>query len=153
MKKQKGQNVLTRIRKLFPKVKSVHDSNKSINIEVTAADSHDGKKKNPESCALARACIREKIADHAIIGIGMSYLIKNNVATRYKTSVAVGREITSFDRHHDFQAGRNYRLSKISRAQRLGEKVQGDKPHGPRLTKKPGALAVHRTENIRVVGH
>lgn len=147
----KHSNALSRIRKYFPLVKSVDDANESINITVTPEDSQKGRRKHPESCALARACVREKIADHAIIGIGFSYLIKGDHATRYKTSVGVGREITSFDRHQEFAAGKDYRLSKVGGTSRLGQRAQTDKT-GPKTgPPKPKPLAVHRTANIRVL--
>lgn len=152
MKKQKGLNALKRIRKLFPKVQTVEDADKSITITVTPEDSRTGRKKAPENCALARACVREKLADQAMIGIAYSYLIKGKVATRYKTSVAVGREITSFDRHQDFAAGKDYKLSKVSAGHKLG--VKSNDKRGPHTTSyMPKPLAVHHTDNIRVSSH
>src|SRR4051812_17932241 len=103
-----SQNALNKIRKLFPQVKHVEDADESIVITVTKKDNSSARKKEPTDCALARACIREKIADAAIIGLSYSWLIKGTKAIRYATSVTVSREITSFDRHHDFMAGKNY---------------------------------------------
>lgn len=149
-KQRFGANALTRIRKYFPNVERVRDANRSVVIRVKPEDSKTGARKDPADCALARACVREQIADAAIIGIGYSYLIKNNVATRYHTSTAVGREIVSFDRHQDFAPGVDYRLSRVTKGARLGHKIQGDES-GPHKTKRPGPLAVHRTANIRVM--
>lgn len=148
--KQKGRTVLARIRKHFPHVNHVQDANKSIVITVADKDSKTSRKKDPENCALATACKRLKIADHAIIGIAYSWLIKGDVATRFKTSTAVGREITSFDRHQDFAADQNYRLSKVSEGSKLGVKPQGSKT-GPRLTTKDWPKKIHHTANIRTV--
>jgi len=144
-------NALTRVRKYFPHVEEVFDAKKAVVISVSEMDSRKATKKDPGNCALARACIRQHIVDGAIIGIGNSYLIKGKKAFRYKTSASVGREITSFDRHHDFAAGTNYLLSKISKCQRLGQKPWTQKT-GPRIGKKPGPRAVHRTANIRALG-
>lgn len=149
--KQKfGLNALTRVRKYFPNVERVRDSKRSIIIRVKPEDSKTGKKKDPGACALANACVREQIADQAIIGLGYSYLIKDNVATRYQTSHGVGREIVSFDRHQDFQPGNDYRLQAVTKSQRLGHKPQ-QQGSGPHKTKRPGPIAVHHTANVRVL--
>ena len=81
--------------------------------------------------------------------MGYSYVIKGEVATRYTTSVAVGREITSFDRGGGFEAGFDYKLSKVSPANQLGARntyCTGTRPPH-KSTVKP--KAVHHTINIR----
>ncbi len=133
------------IQKLFPQVEEVVDSRKTITISVTAADGHRAKKKDPYACALAKACTRQGIAEGAIIGVGYSYLIKGRKATRFKTSVPVAREITSFDRHHDFQPGENYLLSKISPTNRL-DRIRKPRKSGPHHKR-----VVHHTANIRIL--
>src|SRR5436190_13771884 len=60
-------NALTVLQKTFPQVEKVIDATKSIKINVTPADSASGRKKDAGNCALAKACMREKIADAAII--------------------------------------------------------------------------------------
>ena len=107
-------STLKRVKKHFPQVTKVVDSKTSILVTVSKADTASGRKKDPEQCALAKACVRQKLADGAIIGLTRSYLIRGNVAIRFNNAQAISREITSFDRHHDFAAGQNYRLSKIS---------------------------------------
>lgn len=148
-------NALTRVRKYFPHVNKVKDAKEGVLITVTSQDSRTARKKDPANCALAVACRRQGIADGAIINIGFSYLIKGDVATRYKTSGTVGREITSFDRHQDFAAGRNYRLSRICPSAALNRKSKYyDYPVKNKL--KPGKSVNlihkhnHRTERIRV---
>lgn len=143
--KQTKRKVPKRLRKLFPNVVAVRDATKTIDISVEEADAQLGRKKDPSTCALARSCVRQKIADSAVIGVSYSYLIKDNIATRYKTSVAVGREITSFDRHQDFAAGQHYKLSKVSPSNRIG------KPQKRRGGSDPKPHAVHHTANIRVM--
>jgi hypothetical protein len=54
---------------------------------------------------------------------------------RYKTSVAVGREITSFDRHHEFATGNDYLLSNVPPSSRLGRPRGG--PDGKKNTIPP----------------
>lgn len=148
-----GNNILTRLRKMFPLLETVVDAKEGVTVAVTKADSRAGRKKDPQSCALAKACVRTKICDAAVIGIGNSYLIKGSVATRYKTSIAVAREVTSFDRHQDFAAGKDYLLSKISPGQRIGERRK-NRPRGPHKTTKYETATVHhnhRTTRIRVM--
>lgn len=146
--------VLTKVRKYFPQVNRVVDSNKSVTVSVQSRDSVEGKKKDPAGCALARACQRLPGTDGAIINIGFSYLIKGKTATRYKTSVGVGREITSFDRHQDFAEGGDYVLSKVGPSARLGHHNLPGAKTGPHLTTKPDTAVVHkrRTSRIRVSG-
>lgn len=150
-----GNNVLTRLRKMFPLLEKVVDATEGVTVAVTKADSRIGRKKDPQSCALARACVRSKICDAAVIGIGNSYLINGNVATRYKTSIGVSREITSFDRHQDFATGKDYLLSKIAPAMRLGKRQQPPTKWNPPKTSKVETATVikhnHRTSRIRVM--
>jgi hypothetical protein len=144
-------SALNIIRKKFPEVERVRDSRRTIVIRVKPIDTTSGRKKDPASCALARACVREQIADAAIIGIGYSWLIKGKVATRYKTSTGVGREITSFDRHQDFAAGSDYKLSRVAPSARMN-KYKGN--GGPHKTKRDDSKTVvhhHHTANIRVI--
>lgn len=153
-KKKLGNNILKRLRKMFPLLEGVEDATEGVIVSVTTADSKGGTKKDPKSCALAKACVRNKLCDAAVIGIGNSYLIRGNVATRYKTSVGVSREITSFDRHQDFAVGKDYLLAKIAPTMRLGYRKNFSKPSGPKLTKKLETAIVHRqhrTSRIRVV--
>lgn len=152
--KPHGNNVLARLRKMFPALEKVVDAKEGVIVSVNEEDSKGGKKKDPKSCALAKACVRSKICDAAVIGIANSYLIKNNIATRYQTSIGVAREITSFDRHQDFASGKDYLLSKVSPGRKLGANRYQTKSGGPRLTKKPETATVHRshrTTRIRVM--
>ena len=147
--KNKGNNAVTRVRKYVPQVNQVVDAKDTIEVSVTKKDSKSAKPKNPSQCALAQACCRELKADGAIINVGYSYVINGEVATRYTTSVAVGREITSFDRGGGFEAGFDYKLSKVSPASRLGVRNRQSTGTRPphKSTVKP--KAVHHTVNIR----
>jgi hypothetical protein len=149
MKNNKGNSAVCRVRKYFPQVNRVVDAKDTIEVSVTKKDSKSAMPKNPSQCALAQACCRELKADGAIINVGYSYVIKGDTATRYTTSVAVGREITSFDRGGGFEAGFDYKLSKVSASNRVGVRdrsVTGTRPPH-KSTVKP--KAVHHTVNIR----
>jgi len=142
-------SALTTLQKIFPQVEQVKDSNTTILVSVTSEDSSKARKKDPKNCALARACVRQKLADAAIIGIGYSYLINGNKAIRYKTSNGVAREIVSFDRHQDFEEGNNYLLSKVSPSGRLNRHKGSGGPH--KIKRDTSKTKVHRTANIRVI--
>ena len=162
---------LQRVQRTFPHVEKVLDSKETITVDVIPEDSKVGRSKDPAGCALVKACIRQKMADGAIIGIGFSYLIKGNTAIRFKTSQAVAREITTYDRHNAFAPGEDYKLSKVSKSSQLGRagvvhRLKLSKIHkgnklgkyhvgengGPRHEKLVGEKgAVHRTSDIRVV--
>jgi hypothetical protein len=145
--------MLSKINKQFPHVTKVVDADESIHVSVQKRDSTKGNRSDPSSCALAKACLREEKADGALINLGFSYIIKGNVATRYKTSVAVGREITSFDRHQDFAPGNDYLLSRVPPSARLDRhrtplSLKGG-PHTSKSTNRPSQL--HRTVRVRQV--
>ena len=86
------------IRKIFPKVTDIREARKGVIVAVSKHDAAAATAKDPQRCALARACRRNGVADGALIGLAFSWLIKGKIATRYKTSPGVAREITSFDR-------------------------------------------------------
>lgn len=143
---------LRRIQKTFPQVKHVRDARRTIAVNVSTEDNKKGRRKDPAGCAMARACVRQKIADGAIIGLTYSWLIKGDTATRFHTSTGVSREITSFDRHHDFASGRNYKLSKVSPSNRMGTRknwhnrdVRKGQPYREPKQK------THRTIRIRTI--
>jgi len=143
-------SALTKVRKLFPHVKKVVDAKRSVLVNVSLRDNSAGRKKDFANCALAKACVRQKIADGAIIGLSTSYLIKGDVATRYKTSEGVSREVVSFDRSQKFAAGKNYCLSKIPKTMRFKDGRKGRKggkiKHNRNLMPHPKK---HRTANVR----
>lgn len=143
-------SALNMVRKQFPQVKKVVDAKEGVRVTVQKRDSNEGSKKQPNDCALARACRREMKAEGAIINVAYSYVVQGEVATRYKTSVAVAREITSFDRHQDFAPGNDYLLSAISPSAKLGVKDHGDSS-GPHNVSRPHKrVHNHKTSDIRV---
>lgn len=156
MKKEQktSDRIIAKLHKLgFHWVTKVKDADEPIWVKVTKWDTTTGKQRDHTECALARACVREKNADGAVINVGTSYIINGNVATRYLTSVGVGREITSFDRGAGFEPGADYLLAAMSPAMRLdasAKRVRGVES-GPHTSesKRPNVHR-HTTENIRV---
>jgi hypothetical protein len=146
--RKRGRDALAIVRKYFPKVQSVADSNVGLTVTVSMKDGKYALPGNPSQCALARACRRTKAADGAIIGLTYSYVIQGKKATRFKTSEGVSREIVSFDRHKDFAAG-SYRLSPVSQSNRLGTD-RGVSTH-PRNGTTKLRPQIHRTVRVREV--
>lgn len=146
--KNLGKIILKRLQKTFPKIKEVVDATEPILICVSKKDSKEGKRKDPFKCALAKACVREQKCDGAYIGLNKSFIINGTKATRYTTGTSVGREITSFDRHHDFAEGKNYRLSPIAPSSRITFKRSKKVREIPQKMNKQYSH-FHRTANIR----
>lgn len=144
-------SALNMVKKQFPQVKRVIDAKEGIRVTVTKRDSSEGRKKSPEHCALAKACVRELKADGAIINVSKSYIIKGETAMRYTTSEGVAREITSFDRHQDFAPGDDYLLSPVAPSNRLGVKRRVGRSGSHTPKKQHLAIHRHETTDIRMV--
>ena len=146
MKQHKDSKSLSLVRKYFPIVEMVVDSNKSAIIEVTSSDASSKDRRNPAACAYARACKRTFTADGVIVTKTMSYIIINRKATRHQNPETVTREIVSFDRGAGFEPG-IYILSAVHPSRRLGVNHRGGKASG-----KQGKRIHHVTTNVRVLG-
>lgn len=157
MKKDHYNKCLALVQKYFPYVEEVVDASFTITITVKNIDVKKADTKEAANCPMARACVREKVGEGAIINLGYSYLINGKTAMRYKTSTAVARELTCFDRGGDFYAGLNYKLSKISASNRIGANRGYRSPaslkRGPHKTKKNlPEVHYHRTSDVRISG-
>jgi hypothetical protein len=141
---------LNMIRHYFPKVARVEDSTKATLVEVTPADASHGTTKNPKICALALACKRTFKADGVIIGLTTSWIIKGDLAIRYKNTDTISREITSFDRKGEFDPG-IYGLSPISPAARLGTVRHTNSKRSGRITGLGAKKFRHFTRGVRVL--
>jgi hypothetical protein len=142
------KNALTRVRNFYPKVRSVVDATKSIQIKVSNQDVTGAMPKKPEDCAMARACRRVFKADGAIVRPSVAYIIHGTTATRYRVPSSVTREIVSFDRHKDFAPG-EYQLSPIKGSARLGFRQGSDKPKRFKSTRAKPHVLRHQTIGIR----
>lgn len=142
-------NVPRSIHNVYPQVKFVVDADEPIDVKVCVDDLKGANKKDPTTCAMARAMVREHKIDAAVIGMASSYIIKGDLAIRFETPESVQREIVSFDRHHDFMPGK-YHLRPKSPTMRLGANKRPYKgSHEPGDPKK--AKRIHHTENVRVM--
>jgi hypothetical protein len=141
-----GKSALGIVRKYHPQVNRIVEAKKPIQIEVTARDCRNGKSGKASSCAMARACERE--FDGAIIAMSTAYIIKGDVATRYKVPQSVAREIVSFDRSHKFEPG-TYSLVKsgfkLGDKQSTTSKLPKAKQYGKQKRRN------HKTAGIRAL--
>jgi hypothetical protein len=115
---------VNQIRKYFPAVNRVADATAPILIHVKECDVDKAKKMKHNACAMAKACERDLSVDGALISPSVSYLIRGDLAIRYKTPASVGRELVSFDRHKDFRPG-EYQLTAIPKSHRIGKHPGG----------------------------
>ena len=136
------------VRRMFPNVNLVMDATKAVEISVNRRDCKIAEKLNPTECALAKAAKRELKVDGVIIGMGTSYLIKDNKAIRFNTPQSVKREIISFDRHKDFAPGDYYLLPK-SEGQRLGASNNNKNKIGGKY--KSARRKIHMSARVRLI--
>ncbi len=147
---KKKNRVPRSLRKIFPQVTECKDSRTPVDIHVTTGDSQTARKMEGDACAMARAVCRQTKADGALIGMAYSYIITGSKAVRFQTSNAIAREITSFDRHEDFQPG-EYRLSAVSPCQLLGKTSKRATPSSTSGPKDQRRIVHKRTLNVRSV--
>lgn len=107
------------VKRFYPNVTTVKDASRPLTVRVTEADVRASKKKDHSGCAVAKACLRFKPVDGAIVSVSTAYLIKGNSAIRYKVPQAVAREIISFDRAAVFSPG-EYTLNSPASFNKLG---------------------------------
>lgn len=117
----KGHKVPRSLKRLFPNVTSVEDAGESVVVDVNTRDCSTGIKSSPGECAMAKAVKRQFHAEGAVIGLSVSYVIKDGKALRFKTPQSVQREIVSFDRNQDFAPG-TYQLNRPAPSERMGTK-------------------------------
>lgn len=146
----KKHSVPRSIKRAFPNVKKIIDARHSLEVHVTSKDCKNGRKMSSSDCALAQAVKREFKADAAIIGLGTSYIIKGDKATRFETPERIGREIVSFDRNQDFAEG-SYTLTRKSPSCRLGVAHTRTKATPQKNTRgRHDTAPVRRIKNARV---
>lgn len=114
-------------------------------MSIILKDVKEATVKTIATCALAKAICREWEADHALIGLSFSYVIRGNTAMRFRTPDSVQREIVSFDRGSGFLPG-NYHLGPVPKGNRLGEKRTKS---SPRKTKRY-VQRIHHKETLKI---
>lgn len=146
-----SRSALDICRKYVPGVVSVKDAKRDISISVTVRDCQGGDSLKPDNCAMAKACKREGF-QHAIISKSVAYLIKDNMAVRFRVPNALRTEIVSFDRNHDFRPG-EFTLKSPVTTEKLGFSRPPRTKSAPKRKRQSGEVPrrVHKTEGIREI--
>jgi hypothetical protein len=143
-----ARSALDIVRYYHPEVREVKDALKDKTFVVTKRDCRDGTSLSVENCALARSIRRQY--DGVVLSLCVAYLVKGKAAHRYLVPVGLAREITTFDRDHDFVPG-SYRLRAPYKGSRLGAPRDNSKrkpqPGAHNKTKK----RAHRTTGVRML--
>lgn len=98
----------------------VRDSRRHMVVTVLAKDLKGARRNNPECCAFARACKRQKKVDAVHFFKTSAWIEKDGVLTRFQLPESMKREIIVFDRGGKFAPG-EYQLRAVSKARRLGK--------------------------------
>lgn len=143
-------SILKTIKEFFPNVETVTEATSNVVVEVTKRDINSSAVKKHDACAMAVACKRKFDLDGVIVSRRVAYLIKNNVARRYRVPESVAREIVSFDRGSGFMPG-SYHLERPAKSVSLKAQRERDsnRPRGDRGSKPKKTR--HITTNIRQV--
>ncbi len=136
------------VQKYHPNVKKVVDATKSLAVRVTKKDCDNASSNMPDECAVAKAIQRQHLS--AIISSTTSYVIDGDKAVRYKTPMAINKEIVSFDRSHVFAPG-DYKLNAPSKHEKLGRRDRPQFSKSRDAAKQPHRL-YHKTAGIRSLG-
>lgn len=125
------------------------DSKKSIKITITKNDIDKADKKEPNDCAVARACRRELKIKEARIHLGRVYLRANEGNwVRYMTLPPLRAEIIAFDRGGTFAAG-EYTLKSIPPSHKLGKKTGKKSKRSTTGAKKRNGKTPHVVMDVR----
>lgn len=126
--------------------KPVIDAKRPIKLHITPKDISGGDPKHPESCAAARALLREQHCKEVRIHLGRVYVRSNESNwQRYITPKNLRSEIIAFDRGGAFEPG-EFVLAAPQPAKKLGKRRGGSSPFR-RSSKKRRAPTV--VNNVR----
>jgi len=136
----------------------VVDARKPMTIEISPDDVKRGANKSPDSCAVARACMRQIGAAIATkVHLSRTYVkFKDKDGTikwmRFGTPVSIRSEIVGFDRGGTFEPG-VYTFAPVQPSVRFGTKRKryDHRTRGPRAGKPSKRSKPHYTQNVR--GH
>lgn len=92
--------------------KPVVNAKKGVVLHILPQDVKAGRKKRPDCCAAAQACMRQMGAKQAKVHLTRVYVEKPNEWIRFKTPRSLRVEIISFDRGHRFESG-DYNLAPL----------------------------------------
>lgn len=122
----------------------VIDAKRPLTLFVTTWDISRATRKEPNCCALARACSRQLHVKEARIHLGRIYLRMGDHWVRYLTSQSARAEIIAFDRGGKFSPG-EFHLHPVWQSERAGTK----RASGPRKTKGVKRSAPRIVRDVR----
>jgi len=121
----------------------VYDATEPLYIEVVKTDIHPRDRKNPQKCALARACNRELHVE-AKAYLSRLYIKHGDHWLRYMLPETVRQEVAAFDRGGGFSEG-TYRIPPLTPTARSGSPSQGG------TGKKTGSAPAFKRQTHRKV--
>lgn len=104
--------------------KKVVDATKPLILYVSNKDVQNGQVKNPEECAIAKACKRQLGARRAKVHLTRTYVEYDDKWVRYSTPNSARTELVSFDRGKKFEEG-VYKLPPLQPTKRTTGRRQG----------------------------
>ncbi len=114
----------------------VIDARKAVKITITADDVKRASRKKPNTCAIARTCLREPGVKEVRIHLTRAYMRTNTKNwVKFLVPRVLRSEIIAFDRGGRFAPG-EYKLYKVNPAQRIGRKMSADTPKTGRKRKR-----------------
>lgn len=123
----------------------VIDATESIILRVTARDIRAASIKEPNQCAIARACRRALHVKEARIHLTRMYLRTNDHNwVRYEVPRSARAEIIAFDRGGDFEPA-EFIFGKVTPSQKVGT----PRSKGKRVGTKPKIRKPHVVNNVR----
>lgn len=129
----------------------VEDGKVPLTLNVRRIDAARASRKEPDRCAVARACYRELHATEVRVHLSRVYVRTNGTYKRYCTPPCLRNEIIAFDRGGQFAPGQ-YTLTVPGPARRLtGKQRGGVKTHRVptgRKRRKP-----HVVSDVRCAAH
>ncbi len=145
--------IVAKLRTYFPDVNRVADGARPVSVEITASDCEKSDRKNPESCAMARACKRKLGCDGILVWASIAWIVKGDLAVKYMVPASLSREIAIFDRGAEFMPG-TYHLRAPAHTEQMSdaarERRRAKERAGRKHAKTKTAYVYHKTANIRV---
>lgn len=145
-------SALSIVQEYFPEVTDVVDGEVDIQVSVTKKDTTHAKVRNHSACAFAMACKRMFNAEGVngvIVAVKTAYLVRGNLAVRYKLPESVSREVVSFDRGAIFDEG-VYHMNAPAKSSKLGARKGRNNKGVTKGTGKKTMFTKHDTRGIRV---
>lgn len=132
------------------KMLPIIDSKTNMKLHVGKAELSAAKRKRPNSCALAQACMQKEGVKEVRIHLSRAYVRTNDLNwQRFMVGDNLRREIVAFDRGGKFMAG-DYELRHITPSARLTGKAQGSENNNKKKSGRRRKRAYNPTQDVRL---